>query len=52
MLHVVIDKDTQLRLEQIAREKGMTPEELGGYAVDEAALNEFRGRNDDPVKRK
>jgi hypothetical protein len=45
-----IPQEAQQRLEFIAKELGRTVEDLAATAVEEAALNFFRYRKDDPVK--
>ena len=47
---IVLVPAAQLRLEMIARETGRTIENLAADAVEEAALDYFRRRKDDPAK--
>lgn len=51
IITIVITKATLARLQLIAGERGETEGfvwQLASDAVDEAALNAFRGRDDDP----
>lgn len=49
-MEIPVNDQTGLRLEAIARETGRSVWELAATAVEEAALNYFRHREDDPAK--
>ena len=51
-LLIYIVPSAELRLEQMAKEKGRTLENLAAAAVEQAALDYFQGREDDPVRAK
>lgn len=50
LLSVYISEEAAKRLDAIAAEMGGDVEELAGCSVEEAALEYFRGRRDDPAK--
>ncbi len=50
IIRVIIVPAAQLRLEMIARETGRSVESLVSDAAEEAALDYFRHRKDDPGK--
>ena len=49
-LTIVLVPAVQLRLEFIAEETGRKIEDLASAAIEDAALDFFRHRNDDPAK--
>lgn len=50
-MDVVIDNDAQKRLELISKEMGRSIQDLAQTSIEEAALNYFRHRKDDPARR-
>ena len=50
MLTIVLVPAAQARLEKVAEETGRKIEDLASSAVEEAALDYFRRRKDDPAK--
>lgn len=51
ILNVYLDHETHQRLLFISKELGRSIDNLADCSVSEAALNFFRGRNDDPAKK-
>lgn len=50
LIQVYVDDDTEKRLRQIAKDAERSVEDFAECAVAEAALDIFRGQNDDPAK--
>jgi hypothetical protein len=49
-MNIYIDEATERRLFKVASETGRDIEDLARSAVEEAALEHFRHRSDDPAK--
>ena len=49
LIQVVVDEKTEARLKKSADELSRTVEDLAESGVSEAALNAWRGREDDPA---
>lgn len=49
-MNIYIDEGTERRLFKAASELGRDPEDIARAAVEEAALDYFRHRSDDPAQ--
>lgn len=52
ILNVYLDDKTHRRLQFIAKELGRPEVDLAECSISEAALDFFKGRNDDPAEQK
>lgn len=50
MLNIHISEDTEKRLQLVANELGRKVDDLAEAAVENAAMDAFRHRKDDPAK--